>query len=513
MRAKVLEKVAFLAALCGVLFVPLWTMIGRSFSPDSYAYALLGSRLWNAGEYASMAIRDFGGLERIPQPSRSFPPLWPMFVGLGQTVSGAGILSGAFVGVLTLVLTIVLVWRMCEALRSSMREPLWLLLGFACFAFADRAYSVEIAAGRSMGLVVLIYVGLLFLIVRSVLEESERTRERVTFSLGLCAGLLLLARFDQTVFVAGLLIGIALLRGRRAGLVMALGLFVALVPWIVRNLLVFHAPWASDNTLTVRSLYPREMGFVYFAPGHDPGTWRTNPTLWIQQRAGYLGQNLLQLSFSTHDLAQMVIPAAVFMWKRSSRGARWLMGVMGWHLVAVIATLSLTPFRWPRYFTTAHLEVWFVLAIVLAQVLPERARLTELRRWAVVACAALFLFVRGVPNQPMVVRSNDVPARVVPLGLAEALPTSRPVFVGSDEAERFTWFTGRPAIYVPYNAESDHDSFQAWLQHFHPTHLALPMWKAQALGLLSRPPLAKTDRWVLVETGLEAPAWVAGAAK
>lgn len=502
------EWILFLVALGGVVVLPFWGTIGRVFTPDAFGYALLGEHLWSTGEYSSPSIRDFLGILRVPQPSRSFPPLWPVVVGFAQLVTRAGIFAGVVANLVVFALSLAVLARLCGALGAVVREPIWLLPGFVAFVLLDLAYSDELVTAKSMGFLVCLYLVLLLLVARTELSGSPAHRDRYLFGTGVCLGLLALTRFDQTVFVAGLVAGIALVRGRRAGLLVVAGCGLALLPWVVRNLVVFHQPWVSDNAVTAASLYPREMGFSWFAPGREPGTWRTDPGLWLEQRWGYLRGNLYTWGLLTNWLPMLAVPLAVWRWKHSPPVVRWLLAVLGWHLVSVLGVVSLTPYRLARYFTTAHLETWLALALVLAQLPLPRRLFTPAVRWGLLV--AFTAMVLGMPGAGDRARWStvDLPIHRLSLVVRNALPATRPVLVAADDAEGLAWFTRRPTIYMPINATKDPAGFEDWMRRFSPTHLVLSEADAGTLGLLTRPVLARHEALLLIETGVAAPTWV-----
>lgn len=246
----------------------------------------------------------------------------------------------------------------------------------------------------------------------------------------------------------------------------------------------------------------------YFATGHEPGSVSTDPALWFRQRISYFGANILEWLSVSRYLPLVVVPAAVVAWRRAPSAGRWLMGVWAWHILSVLAVLSLTPYRYLRYFSLAHLETWLLGALVLGQLLPERAVIRTVWWWSAVVLFVVHEIGIGLPKASLIWRPEQVPARTMPGQLAAALPTSGPVFVGSIEAERFAWFTGRSTIFVPRNWDSDHEGFRAWLQHFRPTHLAVPVATVQQLELTAKP-LAEAEGWVLIETGLTPTDWIA----
>src|SRR4051812_6121571 len=85
-----------------LILIPLWgslvPILGHVYSPDGYAYQLIGRAIFSRQGFSTISMRDLNWSDHLPMPSRSFPPEWPFIVGLADWVSGGlGVLAASWV--------------------------------------------------------------------------------------------------------------------------------------------------------------------------------------------------------------------------------------------------------------------------------------------------------------------------------------------------------------------------------------------------------------------------------
>ena len=172
---------------------------GFAYSPDSYAYYLIGTNFTSGFGFASQAIRDFY-LQITPEfylPSRSFPPLMPILIGLCDKFFSKGISSGLFVNIFVLLAMI----HTHFLLSRKISGKYFLLIFLALPFFLNKTNFVdEVISGRSIPLVAFFY-SLIVLII----SHQNITRYKA-FLLGSLIGMLYLTRFDSLIYCLILLV-------------------------------------------------------------------------------------------------------------------------------------------------------------------------------------------------------------------------------------------------------------------------------------------------------------------
>ncbi len=467
----------------------LWGVVAPQagdFTPDSYAYALLGRSLWSGGGYASPAIRDFYGIVSMPQPSRSFPPLWPILVGGLDRLTGLGMSASLLAAFLSLALLSAAVAALARQLAPERPWLVWLAL--PALVLFDGEFRAELAAGRAIPLAMALQLAA-FAAAISVLDAVALRGKAALF--GILLGATFLTRVDEAFSCVGALIVAAwwcrrALGSRRAGqLLVIAGAAAALVyaPWAIRNFRVFGTPLASDNAITVASTYAGIVQICWFAQGLEPATMATAPGLWLQQRLAYLQASLVRACTSSHLAFPLAFALAALTWKSVSRGARAFVALALVAAAAKIAAVSLTPYPDLRYFSGIHLLSFLVAALVLAEL---AARKPVARQIAKLALLGLTVAVGLRGAQALTIPSTTPSRESVGAARFAALRAGMQVLpaglVASVQADEFAYYTGLPAIYLPDNAR-DRASFEAWLRAFGPRYVVGRWRDVQSLGI------------------------------
>ncbi len=475
------------AALAGAL---LWVGLREeagAFSPDSFAFYLLGDRFWSTLQYANPSVRDFNIPISWPQVSRSFPPIWPLLVGLSSRLFGLGVSSSLIPAAAVLIATGV----SARALALRLAGPGWPFpwAAFPAFALIDAGYRDELAAGRSIPLAIL----LLLLALVTLLPTLER-EEGLARRSGLAGGLLgamLLVRSDDLLFVPALLGAALLAWGRvhgwraawRAAVVAGLALLAVMSPWMIRNLLAFGKPLVSHDAETAVTTFPGAAYMLWFAPGRVVPTVFTEPGVWGQERLAWLAANLERSLGVTHGLivAGPVLLAATWRWLPGPVRALGVVTVL--HAVTRIALVSLTPYPDVRYLSALHLELVVLVAAGLGALISGRAWSRRLGVGAVVvvllACswkAVVAVRATGSVLWPLAPREAVLAERYRRIGTALDALLPREALVASEDAEALTYYTGRPSVYLPLNAmylpQVDwRPDMEAWLRALQPRAL------------------------------------------
>ena len=484
------SPLALLALLGGLLVAP---EIGRSFSADSYSYAQLAESLRRDGSYATATLRDFLGPLTLPQPSRSFPPLWPLTLAAAQVITGAGILAGLLPSLLLLGALPLAVWRFGVRLAPPGLGP-WLLAMAAAFLCWDEGFRNEIASARAIPLAMLLGWLLLTQLLQPLWPPT----------VGLTLAALALTRFDQLPFAVAVLLALGMQRRWRPTVAAVVLFFLAMAPWWWRNLAVFGTPLASDNAPTVRSLHAGIVQVSWFAPGQVPQTLAEAPWLWLVQRAGYAWRAIATLGFVALPAWLALAAGLILHGSLLPLRRRWLLWPL-LHALATLAAVALTPYGDRRYFAPVHLEVAVVAAVVLAEVpwAQRWPRLAQPLPRFLVATAFGAMIVTAVARiaaeGPGIWQVAQMPQSAMVTAAKDTLAGQSGVLVAAVDAERFSFLTGLQGVTLPVNAPSDGPAFQAWLLRFQPSHLLLATGDPRAEAAhLRRPATALPEGFVLV---------------
>lgn len=462
-----------------------------TFSPDSYAYALLGRSVWTSHRFESPAVRDFGGLRALPQPSRSFPPLWPALVGGTDALTGLGVRASLPLTAGVLLATLIVGAALARTLASG--SPLLVWLAFPIFVLTDEGYRAELTSGRAIPLSMLLTLGGVALAVGTV--GGVRVRMRAAAA-GLLFGAAMLCRFDELVFCAGApAVTYLLLRRRvgggeaiRAALAMAGAMLLVFAPWGVRNWIMFGSPLASDNGGTAASTWPNAVAMSWWAAGAAPPTAFEAPARWAGQRLRYLHGNLKLLWRVTHGAAVLALAGVLWGWRRFTPAQQAFVAFAVWHAAAKLAVISLTPYRFVRYLSAIHLTV-LVIALVLVDLLATERRWTAAVRRAAVAIVLLAVAARGVAGvrgKPDPAPGEEAQRRRAEAALLALAPHAPPAaLIASPDAEALAYYGGRRTIYLPFNCDSRRDCAD-WFATFRPDVVVAPRAQVRALGLEDR---------------------------
>lgn len=493
------------ALLLALAWCWLWSQLqgglGRIYSPDAIGYHLLGRNLVQGRGYSADFCRDFYAEPRWPLPSRAFPPLYPLVVGVTDHLFGLGLPAGAAANLVVLLGTLAL---LAWPLRHLVAGQRWLLpAAFLWFFAHDPGYRNEVVAGRAIPLAMLLFLA--FAVAADGLLTRARRRTRMALLTGVCLAALALTRFDQLPFclAAFPLLFWALARGlgswRGAARPMSLvivAFVVTLSPWALRNTLRFGRPFASDSLPAVFSTYVADSQLSYFAPGREPPTLRTHPALWARQRLGFAQRNLRTLATTAGPLAWLAPLGLLASAIALDRRRRLFAGLTLAQIATTFASVSLTPYPDQRYYGPMHLCLALLLALALAAALQHGLRRARARRTLGALAVIALLLVGGRSGDWTAVRSTLLRGQLIPHGPEEVAAqyllfgaAFRPLIppgsvVAIYGAEHLHYFTGFRSIYLPNNI-SQRENFLAWIARWRVAFFIVHEPSARDLGLAS----------------------------
>jgi hypothetical protein len=500
----------------GLCLLTLASQFGNSFSEDSYGFAMLARSFQSGHPFAIDAVRDLYLPVEFPAPSRSFPPLYPALVALFGLFLNDSLYSGTLANLLILFATILLVTRLAKRLCPEA----WLLVAtaFLVFFFHSQQYQDEVAAARSIPLALLLWVSL-FLLLAENWPDANRPLNKTLIGVG--GGLLCLTRFDQlpAVLLTFLIFGVyirVLTRTWRTALhasaFIALGFCLVYLPWAIRNAMTFGSFFASDNTLTVKSLYPGIAQLTWWNSGSPPLA-QDAPIQWLLQRFGYFSRNLVRAAVETDGLL-VLLPVFGLVFRRRFSQRDILLGsiVMG-GAISTLFTTSLTPYRDFRYFSIVHFQLILLLLYGAARFWTEFFRPGLVH---VLCAAALVLALAS--SRVLVTPEGTLPALSAALRSKTLFPhisdhefgaalsqfkakvpaISPQSLFAADNAEELSYNGRVRAIYFPMNITSAGPNLQSFVEHWKVDYLLLKQEKALALGFDERTWLDRYKDYVLI---------------
>ncbi len=219
-------------------------------SPDSWSYWELSKTIFS-DFYRFSTFRSF---ENATSYSASFPPLWPVLIGIFNSFFNAGPRGGVLLNSL-LVLPILAV----ALERFSQKLFKIKYLGYLVFflTLCDIAFMEEVFAGRSIPLQILIFLFLFSALFDLKLGNKDGGGERSFVLVAALLGLSLLNRFDAMAIVPVVVISVCFLRPSFKSLsVFMCTLLVTVSPWIVYSLWRFNSVWKTDNSFVAKAVSP-----------------------------------------------------------------------------------------------------------------------------------------------------------------------------------------------------------------------------------------------------------------
>ena len=463
------------------LIVPLsWLLLmvyysptfGYGYSRDSYGYYLVSKNIFSGEGFSSSALRDFY-LTNYDNffPTRSFPPLWPTLIGLLDKIIDKGIVSSLYVN-LAIIYTVLFTW-----FKYSMKFDKAAIVLFGSllfFLFVNEPFSNEILSGRSMPVVLLCLITLFY-----VLATEQLTKSRC-FVAGILLGLISLTRSDCLLF--SLLAPLTIFTKKdghwREVITIYAGLLLTAAPWLIRNLAIFGAPFASDNTLTALSTFPATIPITYFSDG--PPLLTEDYKLWAAQRIQYFLDNFKVVNTLLTPLGGWIITAfslsgLCISLRNAKNDKQVLLFALTWLWVfSNIASVSLTPFHDHRYFSISAFLILATGSLTIFNAAFKNSGAgfsnTEVgrqkkREWlihALLGFAALTFIVSTYSEE---LKRNGADGYI---GLKEAFSTiiKPDERVGAEDAETQSYYTGWKTVYLPTNSPTVDNNFLAWAKRW-----------------------------------------------
>ncbi|MBL7545204.1 MAG: hypothetical protein JNL11_15405 [Bdellovibrionaceae bacterium] len=485
-------------------FLGQWKDIfGLAYSPDSFAYLLLGSNIWDGNGFVSPSIRDFNMplSGEFLEPSRSFPPLMPILVGFVNKVFETGIASGLFLN-MAILSGIFFIYNLYLYKKMN-------FLGFALsvilpvFALRSGPFADEVLAGRAIPLVLFFLFLILYWLSEDELSPSSAIK------IGVAMGLAYLTRFDAIIFCFLFLIWLKFQVKTKVWCYTLLTFLVTISPWLIRNIMQFGTPLASDNSITAMSIYPGPGSISIFADkipmiSDDVG-------LWITQRMSYVLENIKVLWRVLAEVCGIFAPLVFvfffvsFFKREGTENLRPL--TLLWVLGNFMGT-SLTPYHDARYFSISACLLLLTATSCIFHIVIRAShhkvghgQAIRFSSLVVLAIMPLLIMLGVAFSSYRSSISRDDRQAVYIRKIVEQFKNFVPdrALVAATLAEHVAYYSTWKTIYLPVNAENMTEHFMKYVQKFRIEYLILPE-KSNLVESLKLPILARWNGIVLVKT-------------
>lgn len=263
-------------------------LFGDSYSADSYAFYFLGKNIIQNFSYSSPAIRDFYLDPAGPLLSRSYPPLFPLLLGITDFLFKKNIASGPILNLLLCMIALYSWFIFSKKISNYLFFIPFLIPIFFSFIPVDHPLWRDALAGRSTVLT----LPLFFTVLHLLSTPTLLTNSKISIGVGICLGMLTLTRFDTILFCFALptIIYLTTKIPIKKTLLMYAALILVMLPWAIRNHFVFGSFLASSEAITTASNLSGIVPLQFFEHGIPMGV--DNPNIWIHLRLTYLKANI-----------------------------------------------------------------------------------------------------------------------------------------------------------------------------------------------------------------------------
>ncbi len=464
---KFFPEKSYIPLLCWVLFLLFcFPLLGTLYSPDSYAYQMLGDHMVSGQGYWSSAIRE--NVVGTTLNARIFPPLFPLLCGMLNAIFSTGMTSGVIVDLLCVYGIFVLLYKM--GLYVSRYGHYVLCLSFLFFLLMHFPFVDEAIAGRSIPFATFLILSLVYV---SITAEAQTVKLCVLP--GAILGSLYLTRFDTTLFCGFfplLLLALKRIRVKQL-LVIYIAAGVVVLPWLISNYLAFGQLFPANQNSTVFSVYEGNCILDFVADGIP--VMAGHVALWIEQRTDYFFQACIAYLML---LSLVVLPVAMMAWavKKCSPATKsrlpdvsLLRAITVLWILTNIMLLSLAKNLSLRYFSISVLLSLITLLLpMLARFAPQSGRGQAVyHSWKIHAVAVGLIVALLFYVQPFMVDKTAEAQNAICNEFRE--------FVGNDTrvaterpngADPLAYYCGWKTIYKPYNTMTIDKNFIAWKRAF-----------------------------------------------
>jgi 4-amino-4-deoxy-L-arabinose transferase-like glycosyltransferase len=451
----------------------LYSWFGKNYSEDSFTYYLLGKNLTSGMGYYTSFVRDLHIQVTQPWFSRDFPPLFPLFVGLTDKITGAQIASGLVLNLVILFFILHVTYSMSTKVPGARGH--FLFLGVLLFICWNKPFLKEIVQAGSLPLSLLI----LLCIVHFLTWKRYYKGLSSSICIGALLGLLALTRFDAILFCFLFpMIYIFESKDRfKKTLHAYIGLLLVLSPWLIRNWLVFNQLFASSDLANITSILKDPLQTGYYKYGFQ--TFSASPTLWIYQRTSNLLVNL-NIFFN-----QIGIPGLILFLILIGTSIKKIRERQPWgsiHLLAVVwvfcnfITVSLTPHHGPKLFSISILLLLFSLiydlirfgnkSMILKPSMPRRVRIL----WAI-SVSILIVGTILALQKPIFSVTPKLQAAYDTLVEDFGKSLTAESFIATDNPATLHYFSGWKTIHIPHNARGFDENFMEWMTRWNVSHM------------------------------------------
>lgn len=406
------------------------------------------------------------------QESRSFPPLFPILVGLASKITHLGIASGLIVNLIIFGLILHFFFKLAKDLSQELYWVIFLMLPiFTLYNLLNSSgFGEEISSAGSIPLSFLISI-----LILHILTQNKVLNNSATFLLGVYIGTLYLTRFDSTFLCAALVIYISLFKIKTNQIKLLIGgSLLVTAPWIIRNLIIFGTPLTSDNSLTILSTFKSIVPISWFEHGLPLLT--EEPILWLKQRIYYIIRNTKHFIGTFPSLIIILLTLFAFFYKPIPYKIRTFITLTWITVITNIIVVSLTPYGDERYFSWSSLMISTAGVLVLI-FLHQNQKTTQtdkiihtvppMKSMSILSWI-LCIFV-GLSLVQSKIKAGDIKNGQTYQNIYDSFKDDIPQneLVANDKAEHLAYYSTWKTIFLPINCDEINNDFRSWQNKFH----------------------------------------------
>lgn len=465
-----------------IMLAALWltTATHSHFSQDSWSYFELSKTIFtdfykvNTWRQFHLSPGDYG---------TSFPPLWPVIIGVFNGVLGVGIYTGFILNFAITLLNLYLLRRLAAHFTGNLSIGSFWALGL--LVMPD--YTTALFSGGTLPLALAFTFILLLL-------QLDRTFDELTicrFS-GIIAGLGVLTRFDFLPFALVFALAPFLLGQRMQWIklfVFMTTFAITISPWMAYSMHYFNDWFISDNGRTFLSAVPIFVRDYY--PDGVP-LLSNDPVGWANKTMHAMLTSMAVMMESVGVLPFLVILAAVLTGRGRKLAHKKLLGVYTLAIVAQLLLILASGFVESRYYVPLQLCLLIIIsAMLFTRPLPRYTSLLFLT--ISIAYAGAYIAKSTVQKAPIAIAFN--PEFQKPLEFEHLLKNcvdekSRVLLPPKNYSYKFGALTGITSYVAPTNLSRD--NITAFRAEFKPTHILTDV--PDELGFKGKPD-CKVNSW------------------
>jgi hypothetical protein len=276
------------------------------------------------------------------------------------------------------------------------------------------------------------------------------------------------------------------------------GFLISIIPWSIRNIIVFGNPFASDSSISALSTYASIVQISWFE--HIPQL-QDNPSLWITQRITFAIQNLkILLKLSNRIGGFLSIALSLYgLWSPNiSKSIKTYITISWLWVFSNLITISITPYHDARYFSFSTFLIFTSALLTLISLISLKNKIdlqkfdyatigknqTLKFQWILSVFSLILIFV--LVNH-FVISKNKFEDKNSPglICLSNAFKgeINNNDLIAFEAAENLAYYSNWRTIYMPLNLQYPDKDFISWKSKLNVRYAILP----EASSILKHP--------------------------